>query len=126
MYGCFCPPLMTFSFTDPDALAEHLVRTLGARIVLALPLGLGKANHVANALYTRATQDRSVSLRIFTALSLEKPHCGSELERRFLAPVIERLFGDYPELLYVKALRAGTVPPNIEVNEFFFLAGRWL
>jgi len=115
-----------FDFTDPDALAEHLVRTLGRRIVLALPLGLGKANHVANALYARAAQDRSISLRIFTALSLEKPHYGSELERRFLEPVIERLFGDYPELLYVRALREGSVPSNIDVNEFFFLAGRWL
>ena len=25
-----------------------------------------------------------------------------------------------------EALRAGKLPPNIEVNEFFFLAGRWL
>jgi acyl-CoA hydrolase len=48
------------------------------------------------------------------------------LEKRFLAPVIDRLFGGYPELAYAQALRAGKVPPNIEVNEFFFLAGRWL
>jgi hypothetical protein len=48
------------------------------------------------------------------------------LERRFLEPVIERLFGGWPELAYAKALRAGGLPPNIEVNEFFFLAGQWL
>ena len=40
--------------------------------------------------------------------------------------MIERLFGGYPELAYVDALRAGTLPANIRVIEFFFLAGRWL
>lgn len=113
-------------FGDPDALAEAIVREIGTNIVLALPLGLGKANHVANALYARAVADRSIKLTIFTALTLEKPHGKSELERRFIEPVIERLFGDYPELAYAKALRQGALPPNIEVNEFFFLAGQWL
>ena len=94
--------------------------------MLGLPLGLGKANHIANALYARAAADRSIRLTIFTALTLEKPHAKSELERRFIDPVIERLFGGYPELAYAKALRHGTVPDNIEINEFFFLAGRWL
>jgi acyl-CoA hydrolase len=113
-------------FTDPDALAEAIVRETGPNIVLATPLGLGKANHIVNALYTRVAADRSLRLTIFTALTLEKPHYGSELERRFLSPVIERLFGGYPGLLYARDLRNGAVPPNIEIVEFFFLAGRWL
>jgi hypothetical protein len=113
-------------FDSGEALAEAIVREVGRDIVLGLPLGLGKANHIANALYARAAADPSIRLRIFTALTLEKPRYGSALERRFLAPVIERLFGDYPELLYAKALRAGALPPNVAVNEFFFLAGRWL
>lgn len=114
------------AFSDPDALAEAIVAKVGKNIVLALPLGLGKANHVANALFARASADPSISLRIFTALTLEKPRPSSDLERRFIAPFIDRLFGGYPDLAYAKALRAGTLPPNIEVNEFFFLAGRWL
>jgi len=113
-------------FGDADALAEAVVREIGTNIVLALPLGLGKANHVANALYARAVADRSIKLTIFTALTLEKPHGTNELERRFIAPVIERLFGGYPDLAYAQALRKGTLPPNIDVSEFFFLAGRWL
>jgi acyl-CoA hydrolase len=113
-------------FTDPKALADAVLGAVGPRIVMALPLGLGKANHVANAIYAHAAADRSIGLKIFTALTLEKPHYGSDLERRFLSPVIERLFGAYPALDYAKALRAGTVPPNIEINEFFFLAGQWL
>lgn len=113
-------------FTDPEALADAIVRKVGRKIVLALPLGLGKANHVANALYKRAEADPWISLNIFTALTLEPPRPGSEIEKRFLDPINERLFAGYPELLYAKALREGALPKNVEVNEFFLLAGRWL
>ncbi len=40
--------------------------------------------------------------------------------------MIDRLFGGYPDLTYAGALHAGQLPPNIEVIEFFFLAGKWL
>jgi hypothetical protein len=40
--------------------------------------------------------------------------------------VIDRLFGGYPDLTYATALHAGALPPNIQVIEFFFLAGKWL
>lgn len=113
-------------YENVDKLADAIVRQLKGDIVLGLPLGLGKANHIANALYARAAADPSIRLRIFTALTLEKPPYRSELERRFLQPVIERLFGGYPDLAYAKALRSGSLPANIEVNEFFLLAGRWL
>src|SRR3954453_22225181 len=113
-------------FSDPDAIAEDIIRDVGTDLVVGLPLGLGKANHVVNALYTRAAADRSIKLIFFSALTLEKPKPSSLLERRFIAPVIDRLFGAYPDLAYAGALRAGELPPNIEVIEFFFLAGRWL
>ena len=105
------PPAL---FDDADVLAEAIAREVGTNIVLALPLGLGKANHVANALYARAVADRSVRLRIFTALTLEKPQSGSELERRFIEPAMERLFGAYPDLAYANALRERRLPSNIE------------
>ena len=113
------PPAL---FQDPDRLADEIIGRVGKRIVLALPLGLGKANHVANALFARALADQSISLRIFTALTLEKPRPSSELERRFLGPIAKRCFGGYPELAYAAAQRRG-LPPNIEVDEFFFQAG---
>jgi hypothetical protein len=109
-------------FQDPERLADEIIGRVGRRIVLALPLGLGKANHVANALFARALADRSIDLRIFTALTLEKPHPSSELERRFLGPIADRCFGGYPELAYAAAQRRG-LPPNIEIDEFFFQAG---
>jgi hypothetical protein len=113
-------------FSDPEAVVEDIVRDVGPRLVVGLPLGLGKANHIVNALYARAVADRSIRLTFFSALTLEKPRPSNLLERRFISPVIERLFGGYPDLAYADALRAGELPPNVEVIEFFFLAGQWL
>lgn len=113
-------------FTDPDAIAEDIVREVGPRLVVGLPLGLGKANHVINALYARAVADPSIHLTLFSALTLEKPNPSNDLERRFIAPVIGRLFGGYPDLVHAQALRQKTLPPNVEVVEFFFLAGKWI
>ena len=112
-------------FSDPEAIAEDIIRDVGTRLVVGLPLGLGKANHIANALYARASADRSIDLTFFTALTLEKPKPKNLLQWRFIEPVIDRLFGGYPDLAYAAALRAGALPPNIHVTEFFFLAGRW-
>jgi hypothetical protein len=113
-------------FSDPEAIAEDIIRDVGTNLVVGLPLGLGKANHIANALYARAVADRSINLTFFSALTLEKPRPSNLLEQRFIGPVIERLFGGYPDLAYAGALRAGALPPNVRVIEFFFLAGRWL
>jgi acyl-CoA hydrolase len=110
-------------FQDADRLADAIIERVGKSIVLALPLGLGKANHVANALFARAVADPSIRLRIFTALTLEKPHPRQELARRFYAPIAERCFGGYPELAYARALHERRLPPNVEVDEFFFQAG---
>jgi hypothetical protein len=113
-------------FSDPEAIAEDIIRDVGTRLVVGLPLGLGKANHIVNALYARATADRGINLTFFSALTLEKPAPSNLLERRFISPVIDRLFGGYPDLAYADALHAGALPPNVQVIEFFFLAGKWL
>ncbi len=113
-------------FDDPARLADAIVEKTGKTIVLALPLGLGKANHVVNALYAKAVADSSIRLTIFTALTLEAPRARSELERRFLDPIAQRVFAGYPALDYAAAIHAGRVPPNIQINEFFFEAGQWL
>ncbi|NCT69264.1 MAG: acetyl-CoA hydrolase [Rhodanobacteraceae bacterium] len=96
-------------------------------LALAAPLGLGKPNHLLNALYRRIKADPARRLRLYTALSLDPPRAGSELERRFLAPFVERQFGaDYPRLDYVTDLKAGQLPPNIRVEEFYFQSGALL
>src|SRR5271154_164942 len=113
-------------FSSPEAIAEDIIADVGSNLVVGLPLGLGKANHIVNALYARAVADRGINLTLLSALTLEKPRPSNLLERRFISPVIERLFGGYPDLAYAHPLRAGELPPNIRVIEFFFLAGRWL
>lgn len=110
---------------DADKLAEAIGSLVGNEVTLALPLGLGKANTIANALYARAAKDASQQLNIFTALTLQRPSV-SGLEAKLINPVLDRLFGGYPDLAYARALRNGTLPDNIRVSEFFLLAGRWL
>ena len=99
-------PIMR-AFSDPAY--RRIVAVMGTEPIRdALPLGLGKANHVANALFARAAADPSINLRIFTALTLETPRSKGDLERRFLEPVVDRVFAGYPDLAYALALHAGT------------------
>lgn len=109
-----------------DAAVDALLARIPGPIVLGLPLGIGKPNAFVNRLYQRVAAEPSRRLTIITALSLEKPEGKSELERHFLEPLVERVFKDYPDLAYVKALRQGSLPPNIEVREFFLKTGDYL
>jgi len=109
--------------TDVEACVDAVLAEVGDHVVLGLPLGLGKANRFANALYRRAVSDASIRLDIITALSLQRPAPSSDLERRMFGPLAERLFGDYPELEYNVALRKGSLPPNVTLSEFYFQPG---
>ena len=113
-------------FSEAKTVANTLIERLDGNIRLALPLGLGKANLIANALYERAANDQTISLTILTALTLEAPTGSSQLEKRFIDPIRERIFSGYPGLSYASALRHDQLPPNIKVFEFFLPAGRWL
>ena len=62
-----------------------------------MPIGIGKPVRLANALYRLAEADRNLRLRIFTGLTLVRPRYRTHLERRFVAPLLDRLFGSYPE-----------------------------
>ncbi|MFO1220071.1 MAG: acetyl-CoA hydrolase/transferase C-terminal domain-containing protein [Burkholderiaceae bacterium] len=105
---------------------DHVLDTVTGDIVLGIPLGVGKPNPFVNELYRRVKGNPKRRLVIVTALSLEKPVGKSELERHFLEPLVTRVFRDYPDLDYVKDGRAGALPPNIEVREFFFKTGDYL
>ncbi|MFZ1991356.1 MAG: acetyl-CoA hydrolase/transferase C-terminal domain-containing protein [Alphaproteobacteria bacterium] len=110
-------------YDDARACAEDAIAHVGKRIVLGLPLGLGKANHLANAFFNIAKKDSSIELDIFTALTLEIPRAAPGLESRFLQPILDRLFQGYVELEYAKARRNKTMPDNIVVREFFLPTG---
>ena len=115
---------------ETTARAEAIARSILARtdgdIRLALPLGLGKPVTLVNALTKLVAQTPSARLAILTALTLERPSMPAGLARRFMEPAADRLFGAYPEIAYAEMMRDGTLPPNIEVSEFFMMAGRWL
>lgn len=117
---------MTTQLHSLDAAVEAVLARIDGPIVLGLPLGIGKPNPFVNRLYQAVKADPSRRLTILTALSLEVPSGKSELEQHFLAPLVERVFKDYPDLDYVKDLRGGGLPPNIEVREFFFKTGDYL
>jgi acyl-CoA hydrolase len=103
-----------------------VLRRVGPRVVLALPLGIGKPNPVANEFYRRAARDPGIDLTIVTALSLRKPAPRTDLEKRLVGPIVERVFGNYVELEYAQAMRRGDLPPNIRIVEFFLEPGAWL
>ena len=117
---------MTFTSSDPVRCAEAIVDRVGRDLALAVPIGIGKPIALVNALYRLAEADRRLRLRIFTGLCLVRPPYRTTLERRFVEPLLDRLFATYPELAYAKALRGERLPPNVEVNEFFLQAGAWL
>jgi acyl-CoA hydrolase len=98
--------------------APWLIAQLGRKMKVATPLGLGKPNLLINALVGQVEKDAALSLKIYTALSLDPPHPTGDLESRFFAPFAERHWGKaYPRLAYLKP------HPSIEVHEFYFQAG---
>lgn len=113
-------------FDDVGHCVDAVLRRVGNHVVLALPLGVGKPNPLANEFYRRAVRDPGLSLTIVTALSLLKPTARSALEARLVGPLVERVFGSYVEPEYARAVRADRLPPNVRVIEFFLTPGAFL
>ena len=111
---------------NPESIIDRIFEKAGKDLVVGTPLAAGKPNHLLNALYKRVKNNSDLSLKIFTALTLDKPKGKSLLEQRFFEPMAERVFGDYPDLDYEQDRQAGTLPPNIEIVEFYFPAGKYL
>jgi acyl-CoA hydrolase len=111
---------------DLESIIDAVIRDVGATINLATPLAIGKANHVINAFYRRAKQDPSIRLTIMTALTLEIPKGKSLLEKRFLEPFTQRVFGDYPDLDFELDRVGKQLPENVQIIEFYFPPGKFL
>jgi len=109
-----------------EQAVDDVLERLPAHIHMGMPLGLGKPNLFANALYRRIAKLPERALTIYTALSLGRPPLGDGLQKRFLEPFIERVFGDYPELDFLAALRKDSLPANIHVQQFFMQPGSLL
>jgi len=113
-------------FDDVGHCVYAVLKRVGTRIVLAMPLGIGKPNPLANEFYRRARLDPAIDLTIVTALSLLKPAARSPLEGRLLTPLIERVFGSYVEPDYARAMHDDALPGNVRVIEFFLAPGAFL
>src|SRR6202165_1191882 len=118
--------MTTLRTPDLEAAVDAILSRAGERVVCGTPLGLGKPVPLLNALYARVKAQTRLRLSIITALSLEVPRAASELERRFLEPYVRRAFAGVPELDYMRDLRAGGLPANVELSEFYFRPGAML
>lgn len=109
-----------------EQAVDDVLERLPAHIHMGMPLGLGKPNLFVNALYRRIAQLPERALTLYTALSLGRPTQGDGLQKRFIEPFIERVFGDYPELDFLADLHKGSLPKNIRVQQFFMQPGSLL
>lgn len=106
-------------YQDVERCVDDLVAKVGKKIVMAIPLAVGKPTHLVNAIYRRLATDPAMHLTLITAVTLEKPTWGNDLERRFLQPVVERIWGDFVDFDYVTDLRKRKTPKNFELVEFY-------
>jgi len=117
---------MTRHYSRMDDCLDDVITHMGPHLNMGIPLGIGKPNPLVNALYARAKTHPGMKLKIFTALSLERPKASSDMEARFLDPFAARVFGNYPDLDYVQDRHKGQLPPNVDVVEFFLKSGDYL
>ncbi len=117
---------MSSTCQSATEIADALIAMLGKTVVLGLPIGIGKAVHIADALFERAVADPSISLTIFTGLTLSPPDVKPGLESRFAGPLLERLYADWPTPSYAEAIAAQELPANIKVREFYLRPGAYL
>lgn len=112
-----------------DTVEECIETTLsrvGKNILLGMPIGVGKPTIIANEFYRRAKEDSSIKLKLLSGLTLETPSGKSDLEKRFIEPLVQRVFEDYPNPAYVPDMRANKLPPNVDLVEFFLVPGGFL
>ncbi len=118
--------MTNLQYSDVNKCVDEVINQLDKNIVMGVPLGIGKPTQFVNELYRRAKEDPSISLRIITALSLERPKPAPGLEAKFLEPVFDRLFDGYVAPDYIQDLNKQQIPENIELCEFFFKSGSML
>lgn len=113
-------------YAQVEACIDEIIARVGQDVRVAAPLGAGKPNHLLNALYRRAQRDPALRLSIYTALTLSRPKVDHQLLQRLMGPIVQRVFGNYPDLLYEDDRKRGALPPNVRVHEFFFQPGAYL
>jgi acyl-CoA hydrolase len=113
---------------DVEQATTQIIEHVGSDLIIAAPLGLGKPIGLLNQIYaTVKASPKQLTLKIYTALSLRVPVPKQAIEKRFLAPFVERHFGkDYQQLDYLTDVLDETLPANVTVHEFYFSSGSQL
>jgi hypothetical protein len=57
-----------FSYQSVEKCVDEVIKRVGKNIVLGMPLGLGKANHVANEIYRRVKEDPGMNLTVSSGI----------------------------------------------------------
>ena len=113
-------------YNDVKKSVDDVLDYMGNEISFAMTLALGKPILFINELYRRAKEDSTIKLNIVTALALERPRFKSEIEKRFMGPLVDRIFKGTPEFDYMHDFRTGKLPKNVEIYEFFNKAGGYM
>jgi len=109
---------------DLEQCVEDLLARVGKKVIIGG--GFGRPIHIFNELFRRASEDPSIELTIITGLSINRPRAHSDLEKRFLEPFVDRVFGNLPDLEYIPPYVKQQLPKNIQVAEIFMAAGVYL
>ncbi|MEQ8205009.1 MAG: hypothetical protein RIA65_02450, partial [Woeseia sp.] len=117
---------MTRLHASAAGLVDELIADIGKKLVVGVPIGIGKAVHVVDALFARAEADPSVSLTVFTGLTLVAPSAPAGLAGRFAGPLLERLYADCPVPSYVQRVASNSLPSNVQIREFYLRPGAYL
>lgn len=113
-------------YNDVKQSVDDVLDYMGSEISFAMTLALGKPILFINELYRRAKEDPSIQLNIVTALALERPRIKNEIEKRFMGPLVDRIFKGTPEFTYMHDFRTGNLPKNVQIYEFFNKAGGYM
>ena len=108
---------------DVEKVVDEVIKFIGKDIFVGMSLGLCKPPFFMNELYRRVKEDPSINLSILSALVLEKPRGGSEIEKRFFGPLVKRLWDGVQDIDYMTEFRAGKLPSNVQIHEFFSKSG---
>jgi acyl-CoA hydrolase len=117
---------MTIHYDNYDLAVEKIIAHIGKDIFMGVPLGIGKPVGMLNAFYKKACQDPSINLTIITGLTLARPVLKNTLEKNFVEPFLNRLIGDYEDLVYEIDRVAQRLPKNVKIEEFFLAPGKYL
>ena len=111
---------------DAQRAAKAILKKLDNRVVIGVPLGIGKPVGLLNSLYDMAKKNSQIQLTIVTGLTLSRPLIKSNLEARFIKPILERLLPNYEDLHYEMDRLKQNLPSNVNVIEFYLTPGKYL